>query len=443
MVQFQPEAETGARAWRPAGPQQMKELAVRIGGLLAAFGQCGADPHGGYTRYLYSDAWQQAQSAVCREMEGAGLSAYYDETGSLYGRLQGSGEGPEAKVILTGSHIDTVASGGLYDGAAGIAAAIAALELLQRRCGQPKRTLEAVSLCEEEGSRFPLTYWGSGCITGRYAADAPPPAADREGVTLGEAMNAAGFGPGTHRSARRSDIGAFVELHIEQGAVLEKERLDLGVVLGIAGQQRWTFIVKGEANHAGTTPMRLRRDALAGACEMIGAAERMALAYGEGMVATAGSISADPGLSNVIPGTAEFTLDARHPDGDTLQAFCDEVVAVFREIAGARGLEFAGRQWMNVPPAPMDGALCVSIEEEARGLGLRSRRMYSGAGHDAQVFSGSCPAAMVFVPCRDGISHSPEEYTSADELARGAAVLCNMLYSLAYEEKGDSHENVR
>ncbi|WP_426454276.1 Zn-dependent hydrolase [Paenibacillus sp. S-38] len=442
MAKLQP--QEGMGAWRPAGPGDLQELAGRITALLDAFGRCGADPDGGYTRALYSAAWQEAQSAVRQEIEGAGLTAYYDETGSLFGRLQGTSE--EEGTVLTGSHIDTVRCGGLYDGAAGIAAAIAAIELLHRRCGQPRRTLEAVSLCEEEGSRFPLTYWGSGSMTGRYAPDAPPEAADAGGITLAEAMQAAGFGPGTHRSARRTDIGAFVELHIEQGAVLEQERLDLGVVLGITGQRRWTFTLRGEANHAGTTPMRLRRDALAGACEMILEAERRARAYGEAMVATAGSIRAAPGLSNVIPGQAVFTLDVRHPDGDTLQAFCDELYGVFEGMAAARGLEFAGEQWMNVLPAPMDARLCEAVETAAKGLGLRSRRMYSGAGHDAQVFSGLCPAAMLFVPSRGGISHAPEEYTSPEELARGAAVLCNVLYTLAYEEieKGESpHENIR
>ncbi|AFH62571.1 hydantoinase/carbamoylase family amidase [Paenibacillus caseinilyticus] len=444
MAKLQPQEGTGA--WRPAGPGDLQELAGRITALLDAFGRCGADPDGGYTRYLYSGAWQEAQCAVSREMKAAGLSVYYDEAGNLFGRLEGSSA--EEGAVLTGSHIDTVRCGGLYDGAAGIAAAVAAIELLHRRCGQPRRTLEAVSLCEEEGSRFPLTFWGSGSIAGRYAPDAPPEAADRSGITLAEAMKAAGFGPGTHRSARRTDIGAFVELHIEQGAVLEQERLDLGVVLGIVGQRRWTFTLRGEANHAGTTPMRLRRDALAGACEMILEAERQACAYGEAMVATAGSVSAAPGLSNVIAGQAVFTLDVRHPDAETLQSFCDELYGIFEGIAASRELEFAGEQWMNVLPAPMDARLCEAVEAAAKGLGLRSRRMYSGAGHDAQVFSGSFPAAMLFVPSSKGLSHSPEEYTSPEQLARGAAALCNVLYTLAYEEeekeKGDSqHENVR
>lgn len=227
----------------------------------------GSEPDGGVTRLLYSPAWQEAQTALARRMEAAGLAARFDDCGNLYGRLEG--RGLEREVILTGSHVDTVRNGGKYDGAYGILAGVIALKFLYENFGPPLRTLEVVSLCEEEGSRFPLAYWGSGNLTGRYAIHTPPDIADADGITLQAAMNAAGFGLGTFPPPKRADIARFIELHVEQGFVLEKERAAIGIVQGIVGQRRYTVQVGGSANHAGTTPMKYRRDALLGACEMI------------------------------------------------------------------------------------------------------------------------------------------------------------------------------
>jgi allantoate deiminase len=407
-----------------------RAFAASIRSELEALSRCGEDPAGGVTRLLYTEAWTAAQRRLEERMREAGLAVYYDEVGNLFGRLEG--RSPEAGVILTGSHIDTVRCGGSYDGAAGIAAGLLALQHLRERYGPPVHTLEVVSLCEEEGSRFPLTYWGSGSITGRYSPRQVPPVRDADGMTLAEAMRQAGFGPGTHRPARRGDVAAFVELHIEQGAVLEQEKLQAGIVLGIVGQRRWTFTVEGETNHAGTTPMRYRRDALAGACELITLAEQMAREYGEALVVTAGSIEASPGLSNVIAGRVSFTLDMRHPDAETLEVFCAEVSDAFLEVCERRGLALRGEEWMQVPPAPMDPALSQNLAISCRRLGVRFRRLYSGAGHDAQVFQPHCPTAMLFVPSRGGISHAPGEFTSDEELAGGTAVLADLLYTLAY-----------
>ncbi len=411
--------------------QLIQHFAEQIDGLLQWLGTYGADAEGGVTRLLYSDAWLSAQHALAERMQSQGLAVRFDDAGNLFGRLQGTE--PGAGVILTGSHVDTVIQGGLYDGAYGIAAGMAALSCLKERFGAPRRSVEVVAFAEEEGSRFPLTYWGSGNITGRYSAQNPPHVADPGGVTLQEAMQACGFGLGRHAvPALHEEVQAFVELHVEQGSVLETEGRMIGIVEGITGQRRFTVEVSGESNHAGTTPMALRRDALCGASGMILAIRDTALACGDPLRATVGKIEAKPGASNVIPGHVSFTLDARHPDAEQLDAYCQSVFRQMEQIAARQGLTLTYEPYTDAAPVPMDAGLTRQIELICGNRGLSWRRMYSGAGHDAQLFASRIPTAMVFVPSRSGISHSPEEYTEPERLAAGVLVLADLLHALAY-----------
>ncbi|UUZ94949.1 M20 family metallo-hydrolase [Paenibacillus sp. P25] len=399
--------------------------------LLDELALCGADPAGGVTRSLYDPSWREAQRLLAERMEKSGLHVYYDDVGNLFGRLQGTD--PTAGTLMTGSHIDTVKQGGRFDGAYGIAAGVVALEYLKERYGTPRQSIEIVSFCEEEGDRFPLAYWGSGNISGRYSLKAVPGITDTEGISLRQAMTAAGFGPGLHRPPRRTDIRSFIELHIEQGIRLEREGMQLGIVEGIVGQKRFTYTVEGESNHAGTTPMNLRCDALAGACRIISGIETAAREKGDPLVATVGRIEVSPGLSNVIAGKAVFSLDVRHADAGELDDFCLLVQEEAERIAASRGLSVRIEEWINVQPAPMHSRLSSLLEQLALGRGFGRRRMHSGAGHDAQLMQRICPTAMLFVPSRRGISHSPEEYTSPQDLAAGAAVLTDILHLLAYK----------
>ncbi|WP_018751168.1 allantoate deiminase [Paenibacillus sanguinis] len=396
---------------------------------LAAYG---SDPGGGVTRLLYSPAWQEAQTALAGRMEKAGLATRLDDCGNLFGRLEGSRA--EQKTILTGSHVDTVRHGGKYDGAYGILAGILALEFLRKQFGQPLRPLEVVSLCEEEGSRFPLTYWGSGNLTGRYAVHTPPDIADADGTTLQSAMNAAGFGLGTFSSPRRSDIARFIELHVEQGFVLERERASIGIVQGIVGQRRYTVRVCGSANHAGTTPMKYRQDALLGACEMIEWLERKALHQSEPFVSTVGQLHVKPNSSNVIPGDVSFTVDIRDAHLAALQEFSGEFPEAFARIAARRGLKIEIEEWMNMNPFRMNDEMNKTLAAICHRRSLPFHTMFSGAGHDTQVIGQLCPATMLFVPSRSGISHSPHEYSAAKELAAGIAVLTEWLYYYGYTD---------
>lgn len=399
---------------------------------LAAF----TAPGPGVTRLLYTEEWSEAQFLLQEKMAGFGLEVTADKVGNVYGRL--SGLHSDQKVILTGSHIDTVVNGGKYDGAYGIAAAVAALYHLQMTFGQPQRTLEVVSFCEEEGSRFPLAYWGSGHVTGRYDGSEAETCADAEGITLKAAMTEFSLVEGitdadvSKSTMVRNDIGAFVELHIEQGIILEKTETQIGVVHGIVGQRRYKVKVSGIANHAGTTPMHMRQDALASAVEMLHLLEYSAREIGEPLVATAGRLEVFPNTPNVIPGEVLFTLDIRHSDEEELESYCLRVNRDFNIIAASRGVDLDLTPVLSVVPAPMDPKLYTALEDICRNQGKSYRSMMSGAGHDAQLFAPRCPTAMIFVPSRAGISHSPEEYSSPEELAAGLEVLIAILYELAY-----------
>ncbi|MBW4085696.1 Zn-dependent hydrolase [Paenibacillus sp. S150] len=406
---------------------------------LAAF----SAPGPGVTRLLYTPEWSGAQHFLQEKMAGLGLEVHTDSVGNVFGRLNGSR--PSDSVILTGSHIDTVVNGGKYDGAYGVAAAVTALHYLAETFGPPLRTLEVAAFCEEEGSRFPLTFWGSGNVTGLYDGTGAESIADPEGVTLEAAMEACGLGSRESRTdgadqagggvkvSRRNDIGMYIELHIEQGIILEQSERQIGVVQAIVGQRRFTARVTGGANHAGTTPMGLRRDALAGTVEMLSALERSALAAGDPLVATTGRLEVIPGTPNVIPGEVQFTLDIRHSKAEQLESFCSSIAAEFGAVAARRGLELELVPALATSPAPMNQALCEALEQICLEQGRSFRSMVSGAGHDAQLFAVQCPAAMIFVPSRAGISHSPEEYSSPEELAGGLNVLTALLYKLAYE----------
>lgn len=411
-----------------------EEAAAYMQGLLEKLAEF-SEPGEGVTRLLYSPEWMQAQQFLLEQIADSGLEGYADDVGNVYGELTGSRN--SEPIVLTGSHIDTVVSGGRYDGAYGVAAALAALRHLRRTYGPPQRTITAVSFAEEEGSRFPLTFWGSGHVTGLYDVSEAAGCRDAGGVSLQEAMAGCELGPRQPKPSC-SSLAAYVELHIEQGIVLEREGTQLGIVSAICGQRRFAAVVRGTANHAGTTPMGLRCDALAAAAEMTLQLEALATAAGDPLVATVGRLEVRPNTPNVIPGEVRFTLDIRHSDEAELEAFCARALAAFAEIAKRRGAALQIKPQLAAAPAPMDARLQAELAAICAGQGLSWRSMASGAGHDAQLFAPLCPAAMLFVPSRGGISHAPEEYTPPEALAAGLNVLIALLYKLGYEEGSKS-----
>lgn len=394
---------------------------------LASFG---GDPDGGVTRTLYSKDWKDAQQALKGWMDSLGLAAYYDGIGNLFGRL--SSNDPNAKTILVGSHVDTVESGGKYDGAYGILAAILALSKLQQKYGKPKVNLEVVSLCEEEGSRFPLACWGSGMVTGAYTFRDIKDIRDSDGVEFITAMNAAGFGLTDEEYHARDDLQAFIELHIEQGPTLERLGKQVGIVQSIVGQKRYRITVKGETNHAGTTLMKWRKDPLHGAVKMIHHLNKLCNGYDEELVTTVGQLFVTPNVPNVIPGEVEFTVDARHPRESMLNDFCERLASRFIKIGEEMGLGFTLNKWHEIEPVPMNTSLNEKVQEICVNNNVSYQLMNSGAGHDSQLFVRICPAAILFVPSKSGISHSPFEYTSIDDLETGLQILTQLLHQLAY-----------
>ena len=380
----------------------------------------GAEPDGGVYRPLYGTAWATAVERVERWLKDAGLTTWRDAVGNLWGRAQGTEKG---KSIVTGSHIDTVRRGGRLDGALGIVAGLTAVESLLTHKGQPQRTLEVVAICEEEGSRFATNFWGSSAITG---------AIDAVAADIAAAMRERGLDPARVANAARSDIDTFVELHIEQGAVLEASKQPLAVVSAIAGTAHLELGVTGQSDHAGTTPMELRRDALAGAAAMIQAVESIARALGPPAVATVGRLRVEPDQINVVPGRVVFTVDLRHPDLGARRALEARIRSLCSTIASERVLGLETRVLQERPPVAMDAEVRALLWRAARDSGVKAAELVSGAGHDAQILAARCRVGMIFVPSIGGRSHCPEEATSPEHVELGTKVLTRALEMIAY-----------
>lgn len=391
----------------------------------------GSDPTGGMTRLLYSDSWLEAQNAVKNKLEEIGMATHFDEIGNLFGRMEGSKYPDET--IMSGSHIDTVINGGNLDGQFGVIAAYVAMAYLKETYGQPLRSLEVISMAEEEGSRFPTVFWGSKNFVNEAKIEDVETIADFEGIKFVDAMHQAGFDFKKGEQKRRDDIKAFVELHIEQGNVLENEGLQIGVVNSIAGQRRYTVVLKGQANHAGTTPMGYRRDAVYAFSRICTEAIGKAKFVGDPLVLTFGKVEPKPNTVNVVPGEVLFTIDCRHTDGNVLIDFTQKLEQRINEIADEMDIEATIDLWMDEAPVPMDADIVSILEEAAKKANMKYRVMHSGAGHDAQIIAPHYPTAMIFVPSIDGISHNPAEATKLEDLVEGVKMMASALYELAYQ----------
>ena len=394
---------------------------------LARFGAWGET---GVSRLVYTPEWQAAQDYVAASCAGAGLDVERDAVGNVWGWLRGSEPG---KAVVTGSHIDSQKPGGRFDGALGVVAALAAVAAVRDRHGAPRRTIGVVSLCEEEASRFARTnFWGSRAATGQIA----PTEADRmravDGPTMAEIMRDVGLEPDRIPEAARDDIGAFIELHIEQGPLLEAADVPVGIVESITGYRQSWLEVRGSANHAGTTPMDLRRDPMAGAAEIISGVIDTAHRMGRPAVTTVGRMTVEPNGRAVVPERVGFTIDARHPDPSALTTLLSRHEGLWAEVAERRNLDLSVRIDSDRPPCPCDPHLVEALAAAATEAAVPVLRMTSGAVHDAMQFASVCPVAMLFVRSRGGVSHSPAEFTSAEDAAAGVEVLSRALARLAY-----------
>jgi allantoate deiminase len=398
-------------------------LGARAYAMIAELSSVSAEPTR-LVRQFLTPEHRRATDLVARWMHDAGLPVSEDALGTLRGRF-----GNARRRLLIGSHIDTVIDAGKYDGPLGVIAGIIATETFARAKAKLPFGIDVLAFGDEEGSRFPTTMTSSSACAGLFEPESLL-SADANGVTLAAALRAYGKKPQDIAAAayRPQDAAAYVEVHIEQGPVLESKGEPLGVVTGIVGQSRMRVAVVGEAGHAGTVPMTHRRDALAGAAEMALALEKIAREHRQdGMVGTVGWLEASPGAINIIPGRVLFTVDLRSLTDrlrtQATQRFQDEA----RRIATARGLKVSLESFHELPTAhcsePLQDLLAASIDE----LGHTPIRLPSGAGHDAQVMSRLCPSAMLFVRCRGGISHNPAEFASVSDMGVAIAALIRFI----------------
>ena len=377
------------------------------------------------TRTFLSPQHKACSEAVMKAMRAAGMTARLDAVGNVVGRYEAAE--PGAKTLITGSHIDTVRDAGAYDGNLGVALPIACIAELDSQNKRLPYAIEVVAFGDEEGVRFPTTLSGSRTIAGTIDL-ATLSVTDAEGVSLRDALVHFGCDPeGIAGEARkREEVAAFVEVHIEQGPVLESEGLPVGTVTAINGASRFAITLEGMAGHAGTVPMHLRKDALAGAAEMVAAIEQRAAAE-EGLVATVGRLSVAPGAINVIPGKVTFTLDIRAPENQQRKNAVAALKEKLAAIAKRRGLELGIELLYEEGAVACDTRLMDQLDAAIARQGIRPLRLPSGAGHDAMALSALCPIAMLFVRCGGGISHNPLESITAEDAEAAARVFLDFL----------------
>lgn len=409
---------------QPEERTTVEQLLARIDELAAV-----SEAEGSLTRRFATPALREAGELVAAWMGAAGMTTRRDAIGNVVGRLEGAV--PDAPAVVLGSHLDTVPDAGRFDGALGVLAGIAVVERVVARGERLPFALEVVGFADEEGARFGTTYLGSSAFTGSFDEQVLA-RRDADGISLADAMRSVGDVPEAIASSARGpgELHAYLEVHIEQGPVLEDEGIPVGVVSAIAGQTRARITLVGAAGHAGTVPMGLRRDALAGAAELILAVEDVGRAA-PGLVATVGQAEVDPGAGNVVPGRVSLSLDVRHPRDDARREALAEIRGRAEAVAGRRDL---GVDWdvvLDVDAVATDPVLREALAGAIDELGLPVRELASGAGHDAAVIARIAPACVLFVRCLGGISHAPAESATGEDVAVAVDVVDRALRRLA------------
>jgi len=406
----------------------------RIGRILETLAGFNETPGQGITRPTFSVMYCKAQDYLLAEMEAIGMQVRVTAHGNVRARL--AGQLHDAPVVMTGSHIDSVAHGGRFDGVAGVVAALEAVRVIASAGLALMHPVEVVIFAEEEGARFGSLLTGSKAAIGELAYQDLVQLRDSAGVSYVDGVRQLGVDPMRVAAEvlQPKEVKAMLELHIEQSVVLEQAGIPIGLVENIAGaRQSWVELV-GVANHAGATPMSSRFDALAGAAETIGQIEAIANRHvkaGAGTVATVGRIECEPGVANVIPGRATFTVDVRDVDVEQLQRTAKEIQEVVRATADRRNLQCTIEERSQTPTIALSQKIAEMLERTSRELGISCIRVNSGAVHDAAILAQIADAGMIFVPSKNGRSHCPEEYTDIDDVKRGADILLQTLVQLA------------
>ena len=400
---------------------------------LMELGDIGMVEGKGISRFSFTDEDYQARELVKSYMLQAGLSVREDVVGNLFGRKEG--KKPDRPVVMTGSHVDTVACGGKFDGNLGVLAAIEVLHTMHDNGVETELPIEVCVFKDEEGARFSFSMLGSRAIAGMLKPE-DLLLTDKNGVTITEAMKVCGYDPHKYTQAAIPDgkIKAFIETHIEQGKVLECKNLAVGIVTGIYSSLWMRFRIMGSADHAGGTPMNLRKDALLAAAKVIQYVNERAAAAGSG-VGTVGRIEVLPGGINIIPDEAIFTVDLRDIDNEAALAMEKDVIKFAEDVCVVAGLTFAPVEYMHkLPPTPCDKKLQGKIAEAFAMCGQEVLYLPSGPGHDAMRIAKIAPIGIIFVRCKDGISHSPDEWTAPEDCEIAANVLYYTLLNIANED---------
>jgi len=390
----------------------------------------GALEGGGVSRLALTDADKAARDLTVSWMKFLGLAVYIDQVGNIFGLRQGEEGLPP---VMLGSHIDSVTVAGRYDGSYGVMAALEVIHTLNNNQVNTRRPLAVAAFTNEEGVRFNRGMLGSSVYVGEWSVEQARATQGIDGSNFGDELDRIGYAgemvPGTIRPH------AFIELHVEQGPVLDQKKIPVGVVDTVTGITWLEATVNGKANHAGTTPIDQRQDAGLVAAKMITSMREIATDIGGEQRATCGTIDFEPYAINVIPSRAVFTVDLRNSDGKALLAAEEQLYARAKELEASDGVSITFRSLEHVLPVKFDLGVVEVIEQAATELGYPFRRMVSGAGHDAQLMIHMCPTAMIFVPSRDGISHSSAEYTSPEDLETGANLLLHTALKLANQKE--------
>ncbi len=407
-------------------PVTIRIDAPRLHDRLCRLAEIGATAHGGVTRLALTDEDRAGRDLLVTWLRAAGMTVRIDDLGNVVGRREGSE--PEAAVLL-GSHIDTVRQGGRYDGALGVLGALEVVETLGDEGITTRRPIEIVSWTNEEGVRFEPAMMASGAVSGRFEPEYVYERTDRSGLRFEYELRRIGYLG--DRVNRPGPAAAYLELHIEQGPVLEAVGIPVGVVEGIVGIT-WSEVTwNGQADHAGPSPMRLRRDALGAAARLVTAVEEIALKVGEPAVATVGRIVAEPNVINTIPGAVVMSVDFRHPDAAVLDGMVRELEDRVRGIGYRTGVDGTVRRFWTSEPTPFAPEVIAAVERGCLDHDLPHQRLWSGAGHDAKYVADGTAAGMIFVRSQGGLSHCEEEFSTAEDIEAGANVLLHATLALA------------
>ena len=386
----------------------------------------------GCTRFTYTKEFAQARDYIVSEMKAAGLTVREDAVGTVIGRLEG--KNPNAPILMTGSHFDTVKTGGRFDGPAGVTAALETARTLHDEGFVPECPIEFVALPEEEGARFGGGLMGSRAMCGKLTQAEVDTYKDWDGVTIAEAMKGYGLDPTKIAEAKRTpgEIGTFIELDIEQGPILENNRTDVGIVEAIVGLRCLNVTVTGRSDHAGTTPLNMRADTMLATAKAIVAGTEKAKELNDGTVVTFGRVETIPGAFNIVAKETNFNIDCRSRGIESVNTVIDVIrTSLERSVAENPGLSFEMEEKTSALPVQMKAEVQELLEKHAAELNISTRKMLSGAGHDAMIMGALCDVAMVFVPSKDGRSHVPEEWTDYADLQKGVELVYRTIKELA------------